>query len=112
MAEFSSILATTLDALGRPTNINALGDADTITSSLLTINVLNAVSSSESVSSTVNDNSGTWGTGGSPSATGFEDWNNSFTYLDNGGSANITDTSTTVFDNSASWGAGGSPSTT
>ena len=74
MTDFSGLVALDADELGRPTGLKAMTADDTISSSILTRNVRNAVSGIDGVSATVSDNSGAW-TGGGVSADGYENWN-------------------------------------
>ena len=62
--EFSGLVALQVDALGRPTGLEAMTDGDVILSSILTTNVRDAVSGIDGVSATVYDNSSSWGGGG------------------------------------------------
>ena len=59
MAEFSAIVAIQVDEAGRPTNLEAFQEGDTLASSVLTRGVRDVVT-------TVEDTSATWDAGGDP----------------------------------------------
>ena len=89
MAEYKNIIIVETNEAGQPTNLRRLEDGDTISNERLNDDIRNAgtnattalntatsaLDQSTAVSSTVYVNSGTWGAGGSPSAAGYQNWN-------------------------------------
>ena len=89
MAEYKNIIIVETNEAGQPTNLRRLEDGDTISNERLNDDIRNAgtnattalntantaLTKTEDVSGTVYDNSGSWGAGGSPSAAGYQNWN-------------------------------------
>ena len=100
MTEYKSVIVVQTDESEQPTNLLSLeGTGDTISDEVLSEGVRGAVSGVSSVSSTVYDNSGTWGTGGGSGVSSV-----SSTVFDNSGTWNeVTSVSSTVYNNSGTW---------
>ncbi len=128
MTEYSAIVVVQTNEADQPTNLLALSEGDTISSGVLPDSVRQAVSGVSEVSSTVYDNSSSWGLGldagtradiESVSATvlntsgdlveasvGFRVFSGDIQASTSYVSSYATDVSTYIEDNRASWGLG------
>lgn len=94
MAEVSSLLYFGIDADGI-TGLSAVSEGDTIFSSVLPENIRETYT-------VVYDNSSTWEAGGSPSAEGFQRWDDTYEEVRDT-SSDLRQASSTLYDSSGRW---------